>query len=164
MTLQGGSDENYKYIYTYERNNDHAVVKINKALLWITAEDKSINYQDSLPLFTASYDGFVNDDTEASLEKLPEISCEATSESLPGTYSIILYGGYDNNYEYVYEDGILTIVAPSGIGNTVNDNAPMQIYTLRGVLVYEGTVMPTTLTSGTYIIRSGNTTKKIYIK
>jgi hypothetical protein len=83
---------------------------------------------------------------------------------LPGTYSIILYGGYDKNYEYVYEDGILTIVAPSGIGNTVNDNTPMQIYTLRGVLVYEGTVMPTTLTPGTYIIRSGNTTKKIYIK
>lgn len=164
MTLQGGSDENYKYIYTYERNNDHAVVKINKALLWITAEDKSINYQDSLPIFTVSYDGFVNDDTEASLEKLPEISCEATSESLPGTYSIILYGGYDNNYEYVYEDGILTIVAPSGIGNTVNDNTPMQIYTLRGVLVYEGIVMPTTLTPGTYIIRSGNTTKKIYIE
>ena len=164
MTLQGGSDDNYSYIYAYETNNNHAVVKINKAQLRVIADDKCIDYSDSLPLFTFSYDGFVNDDTEKGLEHRPQIACDATSESLPGTYEIILFGGYDKNYEYVFENATLTIVAPSGIGEVTNENIPMQIYTLRGVLVYEGTNMPKTLSSGTYIFRRGNDIHKIYIK
>lgn len=164
MTLQGGSDDNYSYIYAYETNNDHAVVKINKARLKIIADDKCIDYSDSLPLFTFSYEGFVNDDTVESLEEQPQIECDATNESLPGTYEIILFGGHDKNYEYIFENATLTIVAPSRIGKVTNENALIQIYTLRGVLVYEGTNVPQTLSSGTYILRRGNVVQKTYIK
>jgi gliding motility-associated-like protein len=82
---------------------------INKATLTVTAENKSRIYGASNPTLTYTYAGFVNDQTASSLSTAPTASTTAKNTSKVGDYDITLSGAADNNYEFVYNKGILTV-------------------------------------------------------
>ena len=65
-----------------------------------------------VPTITASYSGFVNGDSAASLPIAPACWTSATSWSPPGTYPTYCSGAADPNYTIdasSYMEGALTI-------------------------------------------------------
>jgi|GEM_PF-2894877 len=100
---ENGIDNNYEFSYF------NATLTVNKANLQVVAENKFREYGDDNPEFTLEFNGFKNNDSKASLDQLPEISCNSNNESLPGIYDITLSGGADNNYNLQLSDGNLTV-------------------------------------------------------
>jgi hypothetical protein len=77
--------------------------------LTITANSQSKVYGTALPTLTASYSGWVNGDTSASLATLPLVSTVATTASHVGSYPIQAAGAVDPNYSISYVGGNLTV-------------------------------------------------------
>ncbi len=84
---------------------------VTPAPLSITAVDQTKAYGAALPTLTASYSGFVNGDTPASLTALPTLSTTATGGShVSGSpYSITAAGAVDSNYAITYMAGSLAV-------------------------------------------------------
>ena len=90
---------------------------IKPKLLTVRANDLSRVYGDSLPRFTANYDGFVSGESEADLTQLPTFSCSATLTSNVGTYVVTPCAAQSPNYTFTYETGQLTVT-----------KAPLKVY------------------------------------
>ena len=75
----------------------------------ITADDKQRSYADDNPAFTATYTGFVNNDTAASLAGVLDFATSADASSPAGTYSIVPSGLSSNDYVISYTNGTLTV-------------------------------------------------------
>jgi hypothetical protein len=90
---------------------------VTPAPLTISADNKSIALGSSLPTLTATYQGFVNGDTPASLTAPPKLVTMATSMSPAGSYPISVSGGSNPNYTIRYIPGTLTITASTQQGN-----------------------------------------------
>ncbi|GAA4102880.1 MBG domain-containing protein [Mucilaginibacter panaciglaebae] len=86
------------------------VLTVNKAVLNVTAEDKSRDYGQDNPPLTVTYSGFVNGDTEAGLSTQATAITNATTNSAPGKYAIIARGAESSNYTLTYSSGTLTIM------------------------------------------------------
>ncbi len=84
------------------------MLTINPASLTIVADSKSMPFGGPVPALTASYVGFVNGDTPASLTTPVEISTSATSDSRAGAYAITLGGASSPDYTISYLNGTLT--------------------------------------------------------
>ena len=93
---------------------------VNKAPLTITANDISKVYGSENPVLTASYVGFVNGDTDASLPTPVTITTTAVKGSSVGTYAITTSGADSSNYNITYANGKLTITAAT-LSITAND-------------------------------------------
>ena len=65
------------------------------------------------PVLTVRYQGFVLDDSEASLDARPKLSTPADAKSPDGTYPILVRGAADRDYTIEHVDGTLT-VSPEG--------------------------------------------------
>ena len=85
---------------------------ITPASLVITASSASITSGQALPVFTASYAGFVHGDTSAGLTTPPTISTTASAGSPAGTYPITASGASSPNYAITYVPGALTVIQP----------------------------------------------------
>jgi len=90
-----------------------AKLSVTPAFLTITANDASSVFGAAIPAFTASYTGFVNGDTPASLTTLPTLTTAATATSPVGMYEINVSGASSNNYEIASVPGTLTITPAS---------------------------------------------------
>ena len=77
----------------------------------ITANNQTKVYGANLPTLTASYSGFVNGDTAASLDALPTFSTTATAASGTGAYTITAGGAVDADYTISYVGGTLTVTS-----------------------------------------------------
>ena len=95
---------------------------ITPAPLTITADDQSSVYGSTLPVLTASYAGFLNGDTPASLGALPTLSTAATAASGVGSYAIMASGAADVDYTINYVPGTLTIT-PVPLTITADDQS-----------------------------------------
>lgn len=82
---------------------------VSKKTLTVTADNKTRPYNSDNPPFTISYSGWVGSDNPGVLDTPPTISCSATKTSNGGEYSIVVSGGADNNYNFNYVNGTLTI-------------------------------------------------------
>jgi len=107
INVSGAVDPNYYITYL------PGTLIINPVALFITANDQTITYGSPIPALTASYSGFVNGDTQASLPTPPTITTTATTNSPAGTYPITASGAVDNNYTIAYSPGTLTITTTS---------------------------------------------------
>ncbi len=103
INTSGAVDPNYTISYV------PGTLTIGKAALTITADNQSSTYGAALPTLTASYTGFVNGDTQASLTTAPTLTTTATTASPANTYSITASGAVDPNYTITYVAGTLTI-------------------------------------------------------
>ncbi len=81
------------------------------APLTITANSQTKVYGAALPTLTASYSGFVNGNTSASLTTLPTLSTTASTASYVGSYPIQAAGAVDPNYTIGYATGTLTVTS-----------------------------------------------------
>ncbi|MBX2895920.1 MAG: gliding motility-associated C-terminal domain-containing protein [Cyclobacteriaceae bacterium] len=104
ITVSGGVDNNYAFNYT------GATLTITKAIVTATANNTSRAYGSANPVFTITYSGFLNGETSSVLNILPTGTTTAIAASSVGTYPITVAGGSDNNYDFVYVSGVLTIV------------------------------------------------------
>lgn len=83
---------------------------VNKAPLTVIADNMELPYGSEKKDFTVSYFGFKNGEDESVLTKPVTISTTAKTDSPVGTYPIIPFGGYADNYTMSYERGILSVV------------------------------------------------------
>ena len=84
---------------------------VSSVPLTITANNQTMVAGAALPTLTASYAGFVNGDTSASLTTQPALTTTATTNSVAGTYPITVSGAADANYTIAYVGGTLTVTA-----------------------------------------------------
>lgn len=89
------------------------VLKVTKAALTITANNKYAVQGLALPTFTVAYKGFVNGDTTKTLTTLPTVTTTATTSSGTGNYPIMVNGAVSNNYSFTYVNGTLTLIPQS---------------------------------------------------
>lgn len=87
------------------------IVKLTvaKAILTITADNKTKAFLSANPIFTYTCSGFVNGENIAVLDIAPSAGANAVVDSPSGDYIITVSGGNDNRYDFIYVTGILTI-------------------------------------------------------
>ena len=110
------------YIISYAEGT----LTVTPAALTVTADNQSKVYGAELPTLTASYSGFVNGDTSASLTTQPTLTTTATASSaVSGSpYTINVTGAADSDYIISYAAGDLT-VTPAGLTITADNQAKM---------------------------------------
>jgi uncharacterized protein involved in high-affinity Fe2+ transport len=134
ITASGAVDANYTISYS------PGTLTVTPAGLTITANNQSKAYGAVLPALTASYSGFVNGDTAASLTTPPTVTTTATANSAVGTYPITASGAVDANYTITYSPGTLTITS-AGLTITANNQSKAYAAVLQALTVsYSGFV------------------------
>jgi gliding motility-associated-like protein len=103
ITLTEGSDSNYQI------DNTEGILSIEKAILNVSADNKSRIYGKVNPELTVSYSGFVNGDAIENIDTKPAAFTSAVLASDAGKYIITAEGGSDNNYTFEYNNGTLDI-------------------------------------------------------
>src|SRR5205823_3948929 len=99
IKASGASDPDYTISYV------NGTLTVTPAPLTITADNKSKVYGAALPALTASYSGFVNGDTPASLTTAPTLSTAATAGSHVGSYALTASAAASPNYTITYVGG-----------------------------------------------------------
>ena len=111
--IQGAGQFTITAMLTGDANHKPASVSqeitINKAALTITANNSSRLYGDDNPVFTYTFNGFVNGDTKADISAAVQVSSSATKLSPVGTYEIVPTASNDDNYTISCRKGVLTI-------------------------------------------------------
>jgi len=97
------SAANYTFVFA------NGSLTITPSALNVTANNASRTFDVANPAFTATYIGFVNGDTSASLTTQPTCTTTAVLLSPVGTYPITCSGAVDANYTVTYTAGTLTI-------------------------------------------------------
>jgi hypothetical protein len=90
---------------------------IARAPLLVVANDSARDFGQPNPLLTASYYGFVNGDTPASLTSPAVVATLANQFSPVGTYDIAVAGATSPNYAITFQAGTLTVL-PTPAGET----------------------------------------------
>ncbi|MGA2257954.1 MAG: MBG domain-containing protein, partial [Thermoguttaceae bacterium] len=105
ITASGAVDPDYTISYVA------GTLTVTAAPLTITANNQTKVYGAPLPTLTASYAGFVNGDTSASLTTQPMLTTTATTSSPVGTYPITVSGATSPDYTITFVAGTLTVTA-----------------------------------------------------
>ena len=105
IACSGAVDSNYEISYV------DGSMQVTAAALVITASSGSMTYGGSVPVITANYSGFVNNDSATSLATQPTCSTTATSSSPVGTYQSSCSGAADANYTISYVVGETGVTA-----------------------------------------------------
>ncbi len=103
ITASGAAYTNYHNSFV------NGTLTVGTASLVITANDTNKVYGAALPVFTASYSGFVNGDTAASLTTPVVLGTSASPASPVGAYIITASGAAYTNYSIGFVNGTLTI-------------------------------------------------------
>lgn len=96
----------------YVQAQASTTVKVEKAMLTVTAAKTEKHFGEQNPEFTYTIEGFVNGETEAVLKKQPTISIESAipAEELPvGSYAVHVDGGEADNYKFTYVHASLVV-------------------------------------------------------
>ncbi|MFI8379189.1 MBG domain-containing protein [Leeuwenhoekiella sp. NPDC079379] len=105
ITASGATSTNYDITY------DDGSLAITPASLTITADNQTKVYGEADPVFTVSYSGFENGDSETNLGGTLNIS--RTSGEAVGDYVITASGATSTNYDITYDDGSFEITPAS---------------------------------------------------
>ena len=103
ITVSGVVDPNYTITYKA------GTMTVGKAVLTVTADNKTMPLGGPLPILTVSYSGFVNGENAASLTTQATATTSATATSGAGSYPITPTGGSSSNYSFSYVNGTLTV-------------------------------------------------------
>lgn len=105
---------------TYAEVSDTAQVDVARAPLTIKADDKAFLRGGAVPALTATYTGFVNGDTAASLDSPVQLTTTAQSNSNPGAYPITAGGAADANYTITFQNGVMTVRSTTPVLKSLN--------------------------------------------
>jgi VCBS repeat-containing protein len=114
ITASGATSANYTISYVT------GTLTVTPAALTVSADNHTRAYGAANPAFRASYGGFVNGDTVASLGGTLTFSTSATTSSAVGAYAITPSGLTSPNYTISYLNGTLT-VTPAVLTITANN-------------------------------------------
>ena len=105
IEISGYTADNYDI--TYEKGT----LVVGKKTLTVRPNDVIIEYNSVLEYNDVQIEGFVGTDTLAVLTGTPEFSCDYTvgSPVKDGGYVISVSGYSADNYDIVYETGVLTV-------------------------------------------------------
>ena len=147
ITPSGAEAKNY--LISYEKGE----LTITKRQLKVTSHS-SRQYGEENPVLPIEYDGFVNDETEYVLSVKPVGTSTATKTSTVGDYPIIISGGEATNYDFVYEQGVLT-VKKAALSAKVNDATKVYgennpTFTIEYFGLKNGEIVPTWTTKPTF--------------
>jgi hypothetical protein len=125
-----------------------ANLSVTPAPLLITANDASKVYGAPVPSLTASYGGFVNGDTAASLSTRPTLTMLATATSPVGAYGINAAGASSGDYLISYVPGTLAVtkaITSAGLSGSISAAVTGQTarFTVRVAPVSPGAGNPT---------------------
>ncbi len=104
-TVTGGSAFDNNYTFNYVNGS----LSVTKATLTAKADDVARTYGDANPALGVTYTGFKNGETAAVIDTQATASTAATAASNVNTYTITASGASDNNYDFVYNAGTLTV-------------------------------------------------------
>ena len=107
IVVSKGTESNHNVIYVA------GTLTINKAPLTIKAGTYTKRQYEPLPEFTLSYEGFKNDENAIVLTTQPVVTCEATEDSAPDEYPVVVSGAIAQNYDISYVNGTLTVTEPA---------------------------------------------------
>lgn len=126
IQITNGVDDNYDFDYNYGSLN------IEKASILVTAKDTSVKYGSPEPTYKLLYSGFVFNQDTSVIDTKPVAFVNNYSTLTEGVYPDIIQitGGNDNNYNFDYNPGTLTITTPLSTNET----------TLQNILVYPNPV------------------------
>ena len=117
----------------------NGTLTITPAPLTISAGNYTKRQGEENPQFTASYEGFKNDESNDVLTKQPTISTSVTKETAPGEYPVIISGAEAQNYSISFINGILKVLEANAIiikadNKTISygDAIPELTYTVEG--------------------------------
>jgi hypothetical protein len=105
VTGSAASARNYNITY------EAGILTIDKAVLTVTADNKTRGFGLDNPAFTLRYTGFVNAESASVIENPPVAVTVAGLDAPAGTYPIVASGGSDENYNFSYVDGVLTVTS-----------------------------------------------------
>ena len=128
-----------------------ATFTISKAALTVTAEDKTATYGEEAPAYTATYAGFVNNETAAVLTGTLAFDCDYSKGSSVGTYAITPKGLTAANYDITFVAGTLTVNKAQLTSVTLSENS----------LTYTGnaqTVSVTNVMAGSLVVSANDYT------
>ncbi|ABQ24956.1 ELWxxDGT repeat protein [Geotalea uraniireducens] len=114
---------------TYKGSNGTVGQSVVAAVLTVTADSKSRNYGSANPTMTATYSGFVNNDTQASLSGAPGITTSATTVSPAGNYPITITVGTlaSGNYSFNFVNGIMAVSLSAAASGDINSDGKVDI-------------------------------------
>ena len=132
-------------------------VTISKAMLTVTAANKSVTYGAAAPTYSGTITGFKNSETASVLTTQPTYTCSYTAGNNAGSYTITASGAAAANYNFTYNSGILTVNAKSVTNPTITlgsyDATYSGIAKQPTVTVKDG---GTTISSGEYNVVYNN--------
>ncbi|MFD1258988.1 MBG domain-containing protein [Mucilaginibacter terrae] len=108
------------YTRNYNLRSVNGFLTVNKANLVISAVDARRSYASANPIFTATYTGLVNGDTEANIATKPTFTTNATATSVPDIYVLNVAGAASPNYNITYTGAKLVITKRKLIVRAVN--------------------------------------------
>ena len=153
IVIKKGDVTNYNDTYV------NGVLTITKAPLTVKVEDATREQYLENPEFVITYTGWKVGDEESVLMKKPTATTTATKESPVGSYDIVVSGGEAENYELLYQNGVLTVTESTGIA-TISAKNPVDIYTLQGRKVRTEAKTLEGLPKGVYIVNG----RKVVVK
>ncbi len=115
LYVKGGAAGSYSITAGGLASNDYDVsynsgnLTVDKKALSITADDKGIVYGDSLPSFSASFEGFIEGDSAEDLTGDAFYYCEYVQGSDTGYYDITLSNLFSADYLITFEQGLLYV-------------------------------------------------------
>ena len=106
----------YTVYYTVTKKNfdtlsGSATVAITPAPLTVTAESRNVTYKDEPPVYSSTFEGFVNGENTEVLGGILSYECAYAAGSDVDEYEIIPSGltAENGNYEITYQPGKLTV-------------------------------------------------------
>ena len=94
---------------THRPGSNTAILTVTPAPLTITADDQTRTVDETNPVFTVSFRGFVNGDRETDLDQPLQMHTTADTNSPIGTYPISVTNATDANYTIFFANGTLTV-------------------------------------------------------
>ncbi len=135
------------YTLTFRSSNDNysigniiGVTELNiaKRMLTVKANDAVIS-MGGTPELSYNILGFVEGEDESVLENKPTVSSNATAV---GVHNLRASGGVDENYDFTYQEGALTINAVEASGSIVGTSITLNVSgVFRPYTEYTGTTL-----------------------
>jgi len=146
----------------YETVTTNLPITVLRKPLTITASNAAKVYGATLPPFAATFTGFVNGDTPATLDSPVTFTTTATTNSDVGTYPINPTGAGDANYLINFAAGTLTVSRANATGTLTTSANPARpgqpiTFTFTARAVAPSTATPV----GTALFRIGATTTSV---
>ena len=115
ISVSGAMAENYEISY------QNGKLTVEKVALQVSVGNYAIKQGEDIPEFEISYEGFILNEDLSVIDTKPVATTTAVKGSEPGKYDIVLSGGADNNYDFEYINGKLTVTPADAIIVKVND-------------------------------------------